>query len=282
MADVFSSARSVLRRADRHIDELASEISRSSPDEPYRYIVEKDVDGVRDVHKFKFSEQFSNDIACIMFDAVNNLRACLDQIAFAVAAANGVPDRKRNKFPIAPDAEKFNTELRRLKGVPGKVKSLIESFKPYRSGDDTLWALTCICNVNKHLRLVPVSFGNATLKRSIDETPTRKDCTTENTLGIVAEVRSVGFSISGDVSADNPSWDPDTQELTVAVIGPDDAGASIPMQAEFGYSIEIRHSEELIDGQDPIALLRSMRQKVHQILTDIEAECRVNGLIPKT
>jgi hypothetical protein len=32
----------------------------------------------------------------------------------------------------------------------------LRRFKPYKGGNDLLWALNGICNVNKHRMLVPV------------------------------------------------------------------------------------------------------------------------------
>ncbi|GAB4225404.1 MAG: hypothetical protein Kow0032_01170 [Methyloligellaceae bacterium] len=278
MIDPFSSAKSVLRRADKHIAELEREIKTFTPDKPYTYVVEKHADGVRDVHKLRFSEEFSSDIACILFDAVMNLRACLDQIAFAVARLAG-HDIEMANFPFASGADTLPEKLKGLQPtMPPEIIALFAGFKPYKGGDNTLWALNYIRNIKTHAILVPVSFGDARIFHSGDEelTMIATKVTTKRSGEIAIQGNPGTFTVRSKVSEGNPSWDPHKNEITLMITGP---GADIQMQTEFTYSIVIHHSEKVIDGQPPVPLLNAMRGIVERILMATEAECRRIGLI---
>ena len=60
-------------------------LSASSLDRKYTYRADHDPVSGKYIHKITFSQNFSDDVSCIMFDAVNNLRASLDQMTYAVA-----------------------------------------------------------------------------------------------------------------------------------------------------------------------------------------------------
>lgn len=277
MRDPFASAKSVLRRADKHIADLETALQCFTADKPYVYVIEKHEDGVRDVHKLRFSADFSDDIACIMFDAVGNLRAALDQIAYAVATANGSTTLQFAYFPFASDAAHLINRVKGLKDIPPAVRSLFESFKPYKGGDDTLWSLNYISNIKKHALLVPVSFGQAVISTAKSGIPgLRRSKSAAGQRGIAIEGQEVGWSVRGDVSNENPSWNPATNEIILLVTGP---GPKPDVETDFTYTIVIRHKEKIIDGQHPTRLLNAMRGRVERVLAATEAACRRIGLL---
>ena len=77
----------MLRRAKQQIDDLETQIHTFAKEKPWSHIVEKDADGVANLHKVKFTERLSEDLPHIVFEAANNLRAVLDQLGFAVASS---------------------------------------------------------------------------------------------------------------------------------------------------------------------------------------------------
>ena len=155
VADMFASARSFLRRANHHITDFKSVVGSGNIDKPYTVVPERDADtGV-------FRECFSDDISCILFDAVNNLRACLDHMTVAIAAKHRGGDDFVS-FPFSDNAANRLNIIRRKRlpdHVPAEIVALFESFKPYKGGNDTLWAVNHLANVKKHAILVPVNFG---------------------------------------------------------------------------------------------------------------------------
>jgi hypothetical protein len=85
MSDIFSSAKSVWRRANHHIADLEVAIKSTAPSRPYTYSAERDKQTGDYLHVLRFSESFSDDASCILFDAINNLRSALDQMTYSVA-----------------------------------------------------------------------------------------------------------------------------------------------------------------------------------------------------
>ena len=85
-----------------------------------------------------------------MFDAVNNLRACLDQMTYAIAwkhrdGGGFAP------FPFCADTNHWPNKIKGLKNrLPPEILALFETFKPYKGGNDALWAVNELANVKKH------------------------------------------------------------------------------------------------------------------------------------
>ena len=104
MADLFSSAKSTLRRAQHHIYDLGAKLNAVTRNKPWAYDIERDLDGVTEVHKIKIAERFSDDLPCVVFDVVNNLRACLDQTSYAACIGSGRADTEFGYFPFAKHA----------------------------------------------------------------------------------------------------------------------------------------------------------------------------------
>jgi hypothetical protein len=153
MQDIFASAKSVLSRAKHHIADLETTIKVFTPDKPYTHAIERDSQTGDYLQVLIFSESFSDDISCIMFDAVNNLRACLDQMTYAIAMRHR-PGRNADKFVPFPFASDLNHWLNRTNGLkddlPTQVRTLFGSFKPYKGGNNTLWAMNKLANTKKH------------------------------------------------------------------------------------------------------------------------------------
>jgi len=165
MRDIFASAKSVLRRADHHITNLQSEIHVFTANKPYAYSVDFDSDSAAYIHKFRFSEDFADDIACLMFDAINNLRATLDQMTYAIVEKTvGDPDLKFTYFPFSDSETNFPGAKGRLKNnIPAEILTRYENFRPYKGGNNTLWSVNRMANIKKHALLIRPGFGRTVL-----------------------------------------------------------------------------------------------------------------------
>jgi hypothetical protein len=159
MADMFTSAKSVLRRANHHITDLESAVKVFAPDQPNAHVLEQDAKTGEYFHKLIRSEDFSDNISCIMFDAIGNLRACLDQMTYAIAVKHRGREKKFSSFPFASDETEWPNAIKRLKdNVPAEIIAAFERFKPYKGGNNTLWALNQLANFKKHALLVPAGY----------------------------------------------------------------------------------------------------------------------------
>jgi hypothetical protein len=251
MDDLFASAKSVFRRANHHITELDAAIKGGTSDKQPTYIIEQDTETGDYLHKFRFREAFSDDVSCIMFDAINNLRASLDQMTFAIAVkCRGREDGDFAFFPVVTNLIDLPNRLNGLKDVPLEIRAIFEGFKPYKGGNDALWALNYLAGIQKHALLVPVWFGGTTVRIQVGGIVppfaiTRMDTASKNEIVIF---RSTEF----------PKPHPNI---------------------EITYNIIIDHPEKIIQGQPPVPLLNAIRSEVERVLVTTEAECRRLGFI---
>jgi hypothetical protein len=99
-------------------------------------------------------------ISLIAGDALANLRGALDHLAYQLAWLNGTRDKrilKNTYFPISDDATKYVTEAPgKVKGMSQAAKEAIDACAPYKGGNDTLWRLHRLNNLDKHRLLVTV------------------------------------------------------------------------------------------------------------------------------
>jgi hypothetical protein len=77
------------KRAKHHIRDLKEVVDKFTHEHPWTYVIDADSRAPNLVHKIKFHKLPPADVACILFDTVNNLRATLDQIGYSAALASG-------------------------------------------------------------------------------------------------------------------------------------------------------------------------------------------------
>lgn len=241
---MFTSAKSVLRRADHHIANLETEIHTLTPTKPYTYLVEDNGNGT-DTHIYSFDKTFSDDMACIVFDAVNNLRTCLDQMTNAIAIRHRGPSKQWAYFPFSTCAEWKNRVNGLKNDIPAKLLALFESFDAYKGGNDTLWAINYMANIQKHAVLIPIGFGRAVIWESQP----------------------------GSNTILHGAWMSEKYEIKYTA-----PSANRGSNLNFTYAIVISDEEEVIDGQAPVALLDLMRIEVMRIMCEAETECSRIGL----
>lgn len=99
----------------------------------------------------------SFELFAVAGDIVNNLRSALDHLAWQLVEANGSTPTKHTAFPIAIDAETYEeAKARKVQGMSAEAVPLIDALKPYQGGNDALWRLHEICNIDKHQTIVSV------------------------------------------------------------------------------------------------------------------------------
>ena len=87
---------------------------------------------------------------------INSIRTSLDLLASALAARNGYPGSKTIYFPICKSGAHFRKAKAKITELSPDDLAIIESLRPYRGGDDLLYALHELDNTRKHRRLVVV------------------------------------------------------------------------------------------------------------------------------
>ena len=129
--------------------EVGTRTDPQTPDSTIYYIV-----SLRETH---------SAIPAIVGDVLFNLRAALDHLAYHLAWINGTRDEKVLKttyFPISDDSTKYKAEAPgKVKGMSDAARKAIDACNPYKGGNDTLWRLHKLNNIDKHRFLVTTGLS---------------------------------------------------------------------------------------------------------------------------
>lgn len=92
-------------------------------------------------------------------DIVHNLRSALDHLAYQlVIVGTGKEPSRRVEFPIAKDFATYEAEkARKVDGMRPQAIEAIDRLKPYKGGNDSLWRIHELDNIDKHRTLFSVA-----------------------------------------------------------------------------------------------------------------------------
>ncbi len=146
-----------IERAKEHILNLGPEVSAFLHRNPYATFGEDDPKTGDRVIRVHVIEEPPLRLGAIAADGIHNMRACLDFLAWRLVLANGRTPNSRTKFPVSGNAKDFESrDLPKIEGASQTAIDLIRSFRPYKSGNDVLYALHRLDLMQKHRDLIPV------------------------------------------------------------------------------------------------------------------------------
>jgi hypothetical protein len=151
-----------IKRAKKHLTELeeAAEIWRDT----YHHIVvaDENPEFFQGLTKTRRLPVIHFDMLAIAGDVLQNLRSSLDHVIYnlALVADPNVSDTilRKTNFPIGESLESYESlRSRKIEGIiePRAVK-FIDSLKPYQGGNEPLWRLHEMNNIDKHRKLISV------------------------------------------------------------------------------------------------------------------------------
>ena len=147
-----------LNRSEKHIAEFRDASTTFFGGKPYEYAFSDDLKTNERFWYMTRCDDIPKYLSAIVGDALQNLRSCLDYVIHeAIFKETGRwPIRRTIGFPIGEDSSKTrHPEFgRRVEGLGQAAKELILSLKPYQGGNDTLWRLHSLNNLDKHQLLV--------------------------------------------------------------------------------------------------------------------------------
>lgn len=275
MSDLFASPRLTILRAQHHINDLTGKINEFVTNQPWSHRAESNAaDPTQEVHKIVFERRLPADLPNIVFDAANNLRAVLDQSGYASAVASGKIDPKNTQFPFGDDPAGLDQVIRRgrCKDLPSEILGLFRSFRPYRGGNDILWALNKLCNAKKHCALVPFNLGRANIG-AMEVAKLAPVFRPDGMVDVTWNVKTHGFT--GGMSVKNPDWNADKYEITLAKI-PREIGRNYKANVDLNVAIDGVDTQQ---GKPAVGLLNDMMRVIDGILAATETECRRLGFI---
>ena len=145
-------------RVMSQINELNNRIRTFFQTNPYQVTANLNDDNTKQVWRFVLTRKLPHDLAIIAGEILHNLRSPLDQVACAVALFQGRSETG-GCFAFAKTLDEFELELRKQKKLPPDAHELIRSAKPYRGGNDVLYALHHLNRNDKHrVGLVPINM----------------------------------------------------------------------------------------------------------------------------
>lgn len=149
-----------VERAKLHIGDLEREVRRFLETNPYKVSGKRDPESRKPIYYVSSVEPTPSSIALIAGDAIQNLMSALDHLAYqlvCVSTNDNLPNPKWIFLPIADDAAKYEAKkARKILGARQDIFDAIDLIKPYRGGNDLLWILYRLNNVEKHRLLLTI------------------------------------------------------------------------------------------------------------------------------
>lgn len=251
--DPFESASRRIASAKRHITNVERELRALAAESPHVIVSEPDTEPGWTVLKVKMTKKFPATVEDGVFDALINLRSALDNATYATCILR--PGSKKNprktNFPFGLDeANARSMATGNSRDIPKEIFDYCMSFKPYKGGNDLLWALNNTSNINKHRLIAPassrrwqqLSLAQYTLTKFVDG----------------------AFK-----------WDSTKNEMPLfAIPTPETANYKIQIGLIVAFG-----DVEIVEGKDVLTTLDAMATEVAGIVGAIEAEAKRVGLL---
>lgn len=154
-----------LERAKQHLEELKGAIQAFFTSQPYKIGTKRDPQTRMLIYYLTEVKVVPPTIAVISGDVIQNLRSTLDHLAYSLflEETKGTLPGRHIYFPIEKDAATYEKEkARKTKGISDASRQRIDKTMPYKGGNDTLWQIGELNNIDKHRLLLTVgsSFGS--------------------------------------------------------------------------------------------------------------------------
>lgn len=254
----FRSPWRKVARAKTHIEDFKANVRAFQDAHPYECFTEINPGASHErLHKLKLVTALPEILAEILGDALNNLREALDYACHAIAVAAGKVRPGSAYFPFAGAVDELDGKIAwNCKDIPQEIWPLLRAFKPYKGGNDLLWALNRIANKNKHAILIPHSI-------------------------VVESSRKLGLQhsdLATWVDLVSPPVRLEYGKDQVVVITRSDARTD--SYHKYTISVGVSFDQvEVVADQEVAAVLDKFTGIVESILLALEAECKRLGFV---
>lgn len=149
-----------VERAKEHLAQLDFAVRAFLETNPYTVGTKNDPQTRKLIYYVTEIKPVPQRIAAIAGDILQNLRSALDHLAHQLVLANRGKPTVDTCFPVFDDAAKYKAGVqRKIQGMSDAAIRAIDAIKPYEGGNDTLWKIHKLNNIDKH-RLV-LTVGSA-------------------------------------------------------------------------------------------------------------------------
>ena len=148
------------QRAKQHIDEAARLIQEYFSTEPIRLSTKISECGQRNIVYISEIAKCDPFVACVVGDALFNLRSSLDHMMMMIFLRNCNPQALKIEkvyFPIKSGEVEFNKWCKKddlAQQLPPAILDSLKTLKPYKGGSRSLSTLHELNNIDKHRNLV--------------------------------------------------------------------------------------------------------------------------------
>jgi hypothetical protein len=156
-----------LERAKRQMKELGDALRSFFRTKPYKFSGKPNPKSREVAYTMDSVKPIPPEIPLIAGEIIQNLRSALDHLAYQLylLGTKGGKVNKNIAFPIAENKLIYDEiKPRRIKGMSSAAIAAIDAVQPYGGGNDVLWQLHALNNIDKH-RLI-LTVGSAV--RSVD------------------------------------------------------------------------------------------------------------------
>jgi len=166
--DPLFGSRTKIERAKQHLRDLDACMKAFTASDPYPLGSKFDEQtGLHQLYVERLTP-IPSMAPAIIGDIVHNLRSALDHLAYrlvfkgtsgvGILTKNGGNPFQHVYFPIFDDVHKYEArKVGQIKGMSKPAIDAIDRIKPYKGGNDTLWRLHRLNNIDKHRLLVVVA-----------------------------------------------------------------------------------------------------------------------------
>jgi hypothetical protein len=149
-----------IERAKKHLKELESDLLAFGDKHFGVFVAKPDPNAPGGLSSdFKTPRAFPIDVLSAAGDVVQNLRTSLDHLANQLVwVGTGKESSRQIAFPIAESLDEYESQkVRKVKGMRIDAIEAIDALKPYKGGNDALWRIHELNNIDKHRTLFTVS-----------------------------------------------------------------------------------------------------------------------------
>lgn len=248
----MESPRYQLARAREKFQDIQAALARFAETRPFALVTEESPSTGMRKTVLRRVKNTPISIAAAVNDAFEPLRKALDQVGYAVAKAANL----RGKYCAFPFGDTEKEVRGRFTGgsreLPHEILELMVSFRPYKNGDQQLWALNEIANTSKHR--ITMTFP-----------------------GSVSGVSVHNLSMSGTGYIMGP-WNEGLGEMTIAEVTKD---TSLVI-GDVSYSVQLVFGDiPFVHGKPIDPTFFYVESLVKNILDAVEAKAVEMGLFPQ-
>lgn len=254
---------SKIQRAKTHMDDVKRQVAAFLSSQPYRIETKRDPQSRRLIYFISRADPCPNGIPVVAGEVIQNLMTALDHLAFQLVCrevGDAPPNVSKIYFPIGADAATYKRDSRKkMLGAHVDTLALLDTLTPYKSGDDLVWQLQQINNIDKHRTLVTAggAFQSldigaslmATAQKHLNELPNsrfRGEKLPEMPLFVRPADRAFPLSVGTELFIDAPDAEP-TPNM------------------RFVFELAL-HEPPIIDSAEIVETLQRMIERVEEIV----------------